>query len=106
MFIGDHCWLAGLVEGEGSFTGYQPKDRSKMRYNFQLTTVDVDVAYRAADLLGLRVHGPYYRDDRPTSRPTYKVQTGKYVLVEYIANLLYPHLGERRQEKLRDLQLV
>ena len=90
------AWLAGLLEGEGSF-GY---------YNgcptIQVQMCDRDVVARAASVLGVSLRAEY----KPRGRDTYKpvsgcVATGQRAVSWMMT--LYALLGERRRTKVRDI---
>jgi hypothetical protein len=91
----DIAWLAGLVEGEGTF---------QYNHNSLLMTVvssDFDVIDRAAKILDATVRGPYKQNGFGT-KPMYKVSA-------YGAEwpmTLYSLLGVRRRAKIRELLTV
>jgi hypothetical protein len=88
----DLAWLAGLVEGEGSFL-----------YNHRslvmtLNTTDFDVIDKVARITNSPVRGPYKQHGAGT-KPIYRVTT-------YGAEwpmTLYSMLGIRRQAKIKEL---
>ena len=86
-------WLAGYLEGEGSFNYhcYSP------RVGFQ--TTDVDVAEKAAKLLGGDVKGPLHRAKR--RQPIYYVQVYGDKARKAM-KLLKSHMGLRRREQIAD----
>jgi hypothetical protein len=89
----DIAWLAGLIEGEGniSINGRALTIRIKM--------TDRDVIYWAADLLG----GPIYggKQTRPDRKPTWNTQV-KGAPAAGWAMTLYPWLGQRRRQQVRE----
>lgn len=87
----DLIWLAGLLEGEGSF------DLHKGKYpRIRVGMTDRDVVGRAATLLGAQV--------RTTLRPkplsaTFHAEVSGARAAEAMAQLL-PHMGARRSSKI------
>jgi len=73
----DLVWVAGLLEGEGTFTPHRQKRKSKKTQKVrrssqprvQFQTQDKDVADKLAALLGHHVLGPY--SQKRTKRPTF-----------------------------------
>ena len=92
------AWLAGLLEGEGSFFLVKKKSgRSYPRVSLNMT--DEDVIERAANLLG-RGHYPFPR--KPPRKEQFALQIegrGAVVLMEEI--LLF--MGLRRSAQLNEL---
>jgi hypothetical protein len=90
----DRVWLAGLLEGEGTFDlhrGRYPRIRVGMK--------DRDVVGRAATLLGARV--------RLTLRPApfaamWHAEVSGTRAAEIMATLL-PHMGARRSAKIAEI---
>ena len=92
----DIAWLAGLLEGEGSFFyKTSPAIRLKM--------ADRDVVERAGRLLGVRQVMPQQPDKR---HPEWKLQ---YLAQLYSAPAagwmmtIYQFMGVRRKERIRDV---
>lgn len=88
----DIAWLAGLVEGEGniSVNGRSLTIRIKM--------TDHDVILRAADLL----EGKVYRAPVPEGRRLQWLTQVKGSIAAGWAMTLYPWLGIRRRQQVRD----
>lgn len=99
----DIAWLAGLLEGEGCFR-YHSQGKGRIHPGtpgFQLQMTDRDVVAKFANLMARPLLGPY----GPYAH------RGKEVWACYVTGpqavgwmmTLYPLLGERRQEKIREM---
>lgn len=90
----DLAWLAGLLEGEGSFTD------SGSSVMLQVVMTDSDVIERAAAILGVKTRKPWKpKGDR-------KIAYGCFVCgVRAIGWMmtLYQFFGERRQRRIREI---
>lgn len=88
-------WLAGLLEGEGSFLRPSPSRPYEPKVDVEMT--DEDVIRRVATLLGVS----YRKRDRgrPKARMTYHVRVvgGKAVALMW---RLKPYLSARRQAQI------
>lgn len=89
-------WIAGLLEGEGSFITGGPTQPNRAIINLSMT--DEDVVRRAAKLMGGTVNGPY-----PGSKSHYKPSwlarlCGRPAIV--LMERLHPHMGLRRQGQI------
>ena len=87
----DTRWLAGYLEGEGSFNYHC----YSQRVGFQ--TTDVDVAERAAKLIGGEVKGPLFR--AKGRQPIYYVQVYGDKARKTM-KLVRKHMGLRRKEQI------
>jgi hypothetical protein len=88
-------WLAGLLEGEGSFVPGSPSSPTMPRITIAMT--DEDVIARVADLWGVRYH-----IDR-TKQGHYKTPYIASIKGARAANLmrqLYPLMSKRRQQQI------
>lgn len=92
MEIVDLAWLAGILEGEGSFLKAPPSDPGRPRISLQMT--DEDVVARAAVLLGVKYSSSKDRK-RPTWKPTFQLQV-KGKRAAGLMRELYPQMGQRR----------
>lgn len=88
------AWLAGLIEGEGSFcNGVTP--------TIQIQMTDADIILRAADILGVQPRNPW------------RSKLGNRQLVHHVTicgsraigwmMTLYTLMGERRQLKIKEI---
>lgn len=89
----DIAWLAGLLEGEGSFTwSYTPQ--------IQLQMTDRDIVERAAKLLGVGLRNPWMRKDG--YQTVWSCVPCGSTAISWMMTL-FPLMGERRQAKIREL---
>ncbi len=88
-------WLAGLLEGDGCFTtngkGNQPR--------ISIAMLDKDIVEEAAFLLKSNV--TTYKTSK--GKIMYRTSVAKKSVVEPLLNELYPYLGNRRKERVREL---
>lgn len=89
----DLMWLAGWIEGEGTFVSYQ--DGGKDTCRIVSTCMDYDVVARAADIFGTNPwsyqQGKYWR-----------VGVAGVVALVWMLRLL-PHMGERRGKRIKQI---
>ena len=89
------AWLAGLLEGEGSFL-YTGGNNCQIK----VSMTDRDVVAHAAALFGKNVYGPYSSKGRLGKKPCYAT----YAISNYAAGwmmTLFSFMGQRRQEKIK-----
>jgi len=92
----DYAWLAGLLEGEGSF--FKGSRRSPGKPVVSITMTDRDVVQRAADLLGvLSFHERIPAN--PKWKPVYRMQVSGQRAVD-LMNRIRPMMGERRRGQI------
>jgi hypothetical protein len=91
----DLYWLAGFLEGEGSFS----YPRSSRDYAVvSAVSTDKDVATRVARLLGVKMYGPYrYGDNK---KPYWSVAQRGSKGAGWM-RVLQPLMGRRRQAQIR-----
>ncbi len=109
----DLGYLAGMVDGEGCFyscrTYYDRADGGRTHYRrpkFTLVSVDADAldkCQRVAGGIGRRHTRKVYKD---IHTPAGVWQVAKVTDVKKLARMVYPHLSQRRQRKIRELNLV
>lgn len=93
------AWLAGILEGEGSFVP-APPSMGKTSIGVQVSMTDEDVIARVAKMFGTA----YHRSDRnPGSwKPAYvTVARGRRAAV--IMRAVLPHMGSRRAQRIQAL---
>jgi hypothetical protein len=107
MTAREMMWLAGWLEGEGSFSVHRsrPKGPDTKVYFYpkiQASSTDVDIIERVKDMVGCgSIYGP-----RPVSKSThnpiyiYRV-VGKPARTLMIRIL--PHMGRRRTERILEV---
>ena len=97
----DKAWLAGLVEGEGSFTyQLQPSGGARLPYPiFGMRMTDLDVMERASSLIGGKLYGPYVRKPHKTfwDCRIYGPKAVRFALD------MFAHMGQRRREQIANL---
>jgi len=98
-------WVAGLLEGEGSFCLTAPKP-SKPQYRYpqvEINMCDLDVLERFVETVGIgnKISGPH-RTRSAHHRPTYgwrvAGQNAAWLMVQVL-----PLMGERRAAKIREV---
>ena len=101
--VKDIAWLAGLLEGEGCFCGASNRPH---RPAIQLAMTDVDIVRRAGRILGSRIGGPYFhkqkRLDGGNRKSFYRCGVSGHFAAAWMMTL-YPLLGERRKNKIKEL---
>jgi hypothetical protein len=103
MSEADIAWLAGLLEGEGSFFMSRTPNGDVM-YQYPLIVVsmtDEDVIERVARFFGTKVYR-YKYDKRPGHKATYKaVVSGSRAAG--LMEMILPWMGVRRSAKIKEL---
>jgi hypothetical protein len=89
-------WLAGYLEGEGSFLKGPPSELYKLRV--QSWTTDEDVAEKVAKLLGTRIRTRYQRPGG-NYKTAYPVSLRGRRAAEWMQRLR-PLMGQRRQSQI------
>jgi len=91
-------WLAGLLEGEGSFLAGPPSAPNSVRIT--LTMTDADVVARVAALWGVAYHEVRQSRSRLMGwKPNYYVHLRGKPAAD-LMQLLLPLMGERRQRQI------
>lgn len=92
----DLYWLAGLLEGEGSF-----QIRRGNAIVVSLGMTDEDIIQRAAQYFGK----PIYKEERPAGYKTvYRTQCyGQHAMA--LMMTVYPLMGKRRQKQIKNVLL-
>jgi hypothetical protein len=88
-------WLAGLLEGEGSFIKGTPSAPNKSRIHVNMT--DKDVIEHVAQMMGVNAKGPFYRDQ--PRKPRYFATLPGLRAME-VMKRLRPLMGQRRQGQI------
>jgi hypothetical protein len=98
------AWLAGLLEGEGSFMMRCESGLLSVRISLQMT--DEDVVRRAHALTGCGTVA-FCKRQKPHHKDTYRWGVGNMAQVTTLMRWLYPFMGKRRQGQMdRCLQAV
>ena len=94
------AWLAGLLEGEGSFlSSIKPGTDGVRRWNTHIALImtDKDVVQKVATLFSSSVRGPYkYTKER---KPFYSTSISGRKAIGWMLTL-FTFLGKRRQAKV------
>lgn len=102
MTTADLYWLAGLLEGEGSFTFAAATVASTgyVKHNFRISvaSTDLDIVERVADLLKTRVRGPYR--GKAHHKQYWTTSLGARDDVLQMCRRLRPLMGQRRQGQI------
>lgn len=97
----DLAWLAGLLEGEGSFLHGPPSEPNRIRVSLAMT--DEDVVARAAVMLGVRYKKEPSRNDK--WKPSYYLQV-RGRRAARLMRQLHPLMGVRRRKKIEEVLRV
>ena len=92
----DLYWLAGLLEGEGSFLKPPPSSPASPRVAVEMT--DRDVVERVGRVLGA-IAQPMPDRNNPRWKPTYRALIGGERAAD-LMRLLHPLMGLRRQAQI------
>jgi hypothetical protein len=96
-FVGDIeiAWLAGLLEGEGSFVCPPPSDPKRVRIMIEMS--DLDVIERVSELVGLAYTRPNLRQAH--WQQSYKLTIRGAKAVEVMRSV-YPFMSLRRRGQI------
>ena len=98
MSVLDIAWLAGLLEGEGSFLAAVPSARRSVRISLQMT--DEDVVCRAAQLMGgVSVYCARRSQKNARHKDLYVVVL-RGVRAAALMRVLLPLMGARRRAQI------
>lgn len=90
-------WLAGLLEGEGSFLKPPPSKPTRIILSIEMT--DRDVLERVADLLGATIYAVPPTERTRRWRPSYRVIL-QHDKAARLMRMLRPLMGSRRQQQI------
>lgn len=91
-------WLAGLLEGDGSFY-YQDKGSP----NIKLSMTDRDVVKKAAQIMGASLLGPY--NQRGGRKRMWIANLSGQKALDMM-EILLPMMGKRRTTRIKSIQLA
>lgn len=96
-------WLAGLIEGEGSFVVGKVREGHRVpRIVIAVPMTDRDVIHRVLSETGVgRVNGPYF--NKKPSKPYYRYVLCQNRYVYALAAKLHPLMGDRRKGQIEKL---
>ena len=99
----DRGWLAGILEGEGTFSATVRHRRSDnqttVTCRIRIASTDRDVIERVARITG---YGRVYELGRPTvtGKRVFSWDIGKRDQVQAVVDAVFPLLSERRQQQI------
>lgn len=98
MTENEKYWLAGILEGEGSFMEGPPSDPNRPRISVEMS--DKDIIKRVADLFGVGyIHECEGRQENWST--TYQIEVRGQSAIE-LMRLLKPIMGARRSRQIED----
>jgi hypothetical protein len=98
MTENEKYWLAGILEGEGSFMEGPPSDPNRPRISVQMS--DKDIIERVADLFGVKyIHE--CEGSQENWSTTYQIEVRGKSAIE-LMRLLKPIMGNRRSRQIED----
>lgn len=103
LMLHELTWIAGLLEGEGSF-GIRNNRSKRWTPVIQIKMTDKDVIDKLGELINRKTRGPYnYSSNFTTSRKdVYMMDLVGPPAIKLMLALL-PHMGERRAGKIREV---
>lgn len=93
------AWMAGLLEGEGSFMKSPPSSPNTPRVVIQMC--DLDVIQRVAEMWGTSVSKTGHHKKNENWRPSWKVTLRSGPAID-LMTMVYPHMGARRKEQIEE----
>ena len=108
MTEAETIWIAGILEGEGSFSFHltqSPKRKRKLRIRLSMT--DIDIIVRARNII--HPNGNFRRDERSVQsfKDGYKRKDTYILTVEggsaaTVMRTILPYMGSRRSERINE----
>lgn len=99
MTEADRYWLAGLLEGEGSFLKGSPSRPNRLLVSLQMC--DADVVEHAASMMGNRPVNRYHRRSKPWTKPVFATRVNGFAAAELMREL-YPLMGGLRRRQIQN----
>lgn len=100
----DLAWLAGLLEGEGSFFVNERKnDKRTPAARISMQSTDKDVLDRVHFLLGGSLSNAIVRKNRPNAKPAWQWCLSNTSYCVELCKRLYPLMSERRQGQINSI---
>ncbi|BDA51901.1 hypothetical protein COCOBI_pt-2040 (chloroplast) [Coccomyxa sp. Obi] len=100
------AWLAGLIEGEGSF-GLDARSATQYKISrappspyMRISMIDEDVIERVGKLVNKKCFSPTRRT--VTEKQVYAVHVGDRATLSWLLPRLFPYFGKRRQEAVQE----
>lgn len=98
-------WLAGYLEGEGSFLSEKHHQGPWLKVRIGCGSIDYDITEKAAQLMGGRIYGPYKATlkgkVRENCQDYYEVRLQAKEKVIALCKELQPLMGTRRQKQIQ-----
>lgn len=96
----DIAWLAGLLEGDGSFE-LAKNGPNTVAPTLRVAMLDQDIVERVSVLFG---NTPVYTYNTPKGDKTmYRTQISKQAILQPILESILPYLGIRRKEQANEM---
>lgn len=93
------AWVAGLLEGEGSFSSAQHHGRGHQIGRVDMQSIDHDTLETLARITGIgSVHGPLA--PQPNRQPLWYWRVQRHNDVRALTELIYPWMGARRRRQI------
>lgn len=106
----DIAWLAGIMEGEGTFAIYHQKRKGKdldcLRGNISVTNTDPGLMNKCYDIfksMGIEMHMHEYTNKKGSTKPVYDMQTSRADYVKIACEILMPYLFGEKNAKAKML---
>ena len=97
--VRDIAWLAGILEGEGSFHSYMHQKRW-LTARISINMTDRDVIARIAKIIKCTsFRGPYKNDSHLGKKPLWALAVSGRRAIKWMERL-YPHMGQRRRSQI------
>ena len=98
------AWLAGFIEGEGTFAIYHQKRKGtagdQLRATISVTNTDpglINECRKIFESMGVQMHIHEYKNKKGSTKPVYDIQTARAEYVKTICENLLPYLwGEKK----------
>jgi hypothetical protein len=96
------AWVAGLIEGEGTFN--IRKYKSKKYITIKVVSTDFDVIEKLNSIIGCgRINGPYDRSTPRKKKKPFLVWCLHEITPQIeLMNAILPHMGKRRSERIKE----
>jgi hypothetical protein len=103
MYIGpqDLYWLAGLLEGEGTFGFRTGSGKDQFQPRLRLAMTDKDVIERAARIMNTSHYS--YKNSARENEQLLHCCTLTCSKAANLMKLILPHMGERRSTKIKEI---
>ena len=103
------AWVAGVFEGEGTFTYRTYSGTGRKQITLRIVMTDLDIITRLYEYTGLgNIYGPYtssqLKKDGTLRKVSYHWAITKQSDVIALGEVLKPWLGERRKNKFDEIK--